>query len=392
MSQRALFLKHLGQTSDFPVGFKVSSAQGIYLYDTDNQRYIDLISGIAVANLGHQHPNVIEAIHRQVDQYTHVMVYGEYIQSPQVRLAHALADTLPDPLSQVFFVNSGSEAVEGAIKLAKRFTGRSRMVSFEHAYHGATVGALSVGGNEKLKRSFRPLMPGVSVLPFGDEQYFEQINDQVAAVIIEVVQGEAGVRKANKSYFKQLKERCEQVGALLIIDEIQTGFGRTGTLWAFEPYDFVPDILLTAKAMGGGMPLGGFIASVRVMGVLKTNPVLGHITTFGGHPVSAAASLASLKVLQEGPLIRQVPQKEQLFLKLLQHPQIKEVRSSGLMIAVELGTFEKVQQVLKKALELGVLSDWFLFCDTAIRIAPPLIISEDEIEYACKLLLQAIGT
>ncbi len=390
ISNRQLFLSNLAQTTDFPLAIEIVKAEGIYLYGPKGERYLDLISGIGVSNVGHCHPKVLAAIHEQVDQYLHVMVYGEYIQSPQTQLAKALVDTLPAGLDNVYLVNSGSEAIEGAMKLAKRYTNRRNLISCTNAYHGSTQGALSIGGNEEFKRGYRPLLPGTSQIFYGSFSDLAKITEDTAAVVIETIQGEAGIRVACTTYFQALRARCTEVGALLILDEIQAGFGRTGTFWAFEQFDIVPDILVCAKGMGGGMPIGAFIANKEVMGVFKSNPLLGHITTFGGHPVSAAASLATLRVLQEEQLIAEVGEKAKLFRSLLIHPQIKAIRNQGLMMALEFESFEVLKPIIDRAIQLGVITDWFLFCDDSMRIAPPLTISLDEIHEACALILQAI--
>jgi len=390
ISNRQLFLSHLAQTTDFPLGIEIIKAEGIYLYGPNGERYLDLISGIGVSNVGHCHPKVVAAIHQQVDQYLHVMVYGEYIQSPQTLLAKALVDTLPPSLDNVYLVNSGSEAIEGAMKLAKRYTNRTNLISCTNAYHGSTQGALSIGGNEEFKRGYRPLLPGTSQIFYGSFSDLEKITKATAAVVLETIQGEAGIRVACTAYFQALQARCQEVGALLILDEIQAGFGRTGTFWAFEQMGVVPDVLVCAKGMGGGMPIGAFIANKEVMGVFKSNPLLGHITTFGGHPVSAAASLATLQVLQEENLIEQVAEKAKLFKSLLIHPQIKAIRNQGLMMALEFESFDVLKPIIDRAIQLGVITDWFLFCDDSMRIAPPLTISLDEIRIACALILQAI--
>lgn len=390
MNNRQLFLKHLGQTSEFPLSLEIERAEGVYMYDKDKKAYLDLISGIGVSSIGHRHPKVIEAIKTQVDKHLHVMVYGEFVTAPQVQLAHAITQTLPNHLDNVFLVNSGSEATEGALKLAKRHTGREKIISFENAYHGSTSGALSVAGDEKLKSPFRPLLPNIHQIGFGAIQDLEKIDKDTAAVIIETVQGEAGVRCATSEYFKALREKCNETGALLIMDEIQCGFGRTGKFWAFDHYDVAPDILLCAKGMGGGMPIGAFISSKAIMHDLTHDPILGHITTFGGHPVSAAASVATVKVLLEENLITSVDEKADQFLSLLQHAKIKEVRNKGLMMAVEFESFEFLDQIIHQLLDDGILSDWFLFCDNSMRIAPPLTITSEEIKMACNKILQAI--
>ena len=390
MNNRNLFLAHLAQTTDFPLAIEVVKAEGVYLYGPNGERYLDLISGIGVSNVGHRHPKVTAAIHQQVDQYLHVMVYGEYIQSPQTLLAKALVDTLPSGLDNVYLVNSGSEAIEGAMKLAKRYTNRRNLISCTNAYHGSTQGALSIGGNEEFKRGYRPLLPGNSQIFYGSFSDLAKITEDTAAVVIETIQGEAGIRVACTTYFQALRARCTEVGALLILDEIQAGFGRTGTFWAFEQFEIVPDILVSAKGMGGGMPIGAFIANKEVMGVFKNNPLLGHITTFGGHPVSAAASLATLRVLQEENLIAQVAEKAKLFKSLLIHPQIKAIRNQGLMMALEFESFDVLKPIIDRAIQLGVITDWFLFCDDSMRIAPPLTITSDQIHEACAIILQAI--
>ncbi|MDW3210939.1 MAG: aspartate aminotransferase family protein [Reichenbachiella sp.] len=390
MNNRQLFFKHLGQTSEFPLSLEIERAEGVYMYDKDNKAYLDLISGIGVSSIGHRHPKVIEAIKTQVDKHLHVMVYGEFVTAPQVQLAHAITETLPNHLNNVFLVNSGSEATEGALKLAKRHTGRKKIISFDNAYHGSTSGALSIAGDEKLKSPFRPLLPDIHQIRFGISEDLDVIDTDTAAVIIETVQGEAGVRCADSAYFVALREKCNETGTLLIMDEIQCGFGRTGKFWAFEHYGVTPDILLCAKGMGGGMPIGAFISSKEIMNVLTHDPILGHITTFGGHPVSAAASLATIKVLQEEKFIASVAEKAELFLSLLKHSKIKEVRSKGLMMAVEFESFEYLDQVIHQLLDEGILSDWFLFCDNSMRIAPPLTITLEEIKMACNKILQAI--
>lgn len=390
VSNRQLFLNHLAQTTDFPLMIEIEKAEGVYMYSPDGKKYIDLISGIGVSNVGHRHPRVVEAIKEQLDKYMHLMVYGEYIQSPQIRLAEALAATLPSQLNSVYLVNSGSEAVEGALKLAKRHTGKPNIISCKNAYHGSSQGALSAGGNEIFKQNFRPLVPGHSQINFGIDEDLEHINRNTAAVLIETVQGEAGIRVADKGYLQALSTQCREVGALLILDEIQAGFGRTGTFWAFEQYDVIPDILVSAKGMGGGMPIGAFISSKSIMDSLKENPILGHITTFGGHPVSAVASLATIQIIREENLLQLVNKKAELFKKHLVHPKIKQIRNKGLMMAVEFESFDVLKPIIDRAIGLGVVTDWFLFCDNSMRIAPPLTIAENEIKEACYLILQAI--
>jgi acetylornithine/succinyldiaminopimelate/putrescine aminotransferase len=389
-TNRQLFQKFLAPTSDSPLALEIVKAKGIYLYDKEGKSYIDLISGIAVSNVGHRNKKIISAIKKQLDKYMHLMVYGEYIQSPQVLLAQALVNsTKTSSLNQVYFTNSGTEAVEGAMKMAKRYTGRTNFISCINAYHGSSQGALSLAGDENFKNSFRPLLPNITHITYGDEEDLVHINNKTAAIIIEIIGGESGVRQASKSYFKALKRRCDETGTLLIVDEIQTGFGRTGTFWAYEEMEIVPDILLTAKGMGGGMPIGAFIANEKLMKSLSFDPVLGHITTFGGHPVNCAASLATLNYIIDENLIADIPPKSQLFKSLLVHPMIKEVRAVGLMIAVEFENFEIIQKIIAKCLKSGLITDWFLFCNNSLRIAPPLIITMKEIKIACKIILQA---
>lgn len=390
MVNRQLFLNHIAQTSQNPLMLEIERAEGIYMYDKNGKSYLDLISGIGVSTIGHRHPKVIKAIKNQVDKYLHLMVYGEFVDTPQIKLANAIINTLPDNLDNVFLVNSGSEAVEGAIKLAKRYTGRSEIISFENAYHGSTSGALSICGNENLKNNYRPLIPGNKILPFNKLESLESITEKTAIVVIEPIQGEAGIRVADKSYIQALRKKCEDLSVLLLFDEIQTGFGRTGKFWALEHYDVQPDILLCAKGMGGGMPIGIFISSKEIMQVLTHNPALGHITTFGGHPVSCVASYETLKVILEEKLMAEISEKKNLFHSLLKHDKIKEVRSKGLMLAIEFQSFKVLKPILKKLLDFGILSDWFLFCDNAMRIAPPLTITQEQIKWVCDRIIKAI--
>lgn len=391
LSHKQLFLLNTAQTSDFPRLLEIEKAEGCYLIDPSGKKYLDLVSGFAVSNLGHRHPKVIEAIKNQLDKYLHVTVYGEYIQAPQVLFAEKLNAVLPENLSSVYFTNSGAEATEGALKLAKKYTNRSQIISFHDAYHGSTHGALSVMGNEYYKQAYRPLLPDIQFIKLNSLPDLEQITFETAAVILEAIQGEAGVRIPEMEYLRALRRKCNETGALLIFDEIQTGFGRTGKLFAFENFGVVPDILLLAKGMGGGMPIGAFISSKEKMDVLKDNPILGHITTFGGHPVSCAAGLASLETILEENLIDGVEEKEQLFRSLLKHPKIKEIRGKGLMLSIQLDNFAQVEAVSKACVENGVIIDWFLHCDTAMRIAPPLIITQDEIKFASEVILGAIS-
>jgi len=390
IDQRQLFLQHVAQTSPAPIGLEPERAEGMYIYTKDERRYMDLIAGISVSNVGHCHPKIVAAVQEQAAKYMHLMVYGEYIQSPQVLFAQALTKLLPSSLNTVYFVNSGSEANEGALKLAKRATGRTEIISFVNAYHGSSHGALSVIGDESFRNSFRPLLPDVRHLRFNSFDDLQQITNRTACVLIEPIQGEAGVRVPQNNFLQALQNRCKEVGALLIFDEVQTGFGRTGEWFASLRYGVTPDIITFAKGMGGGMPIGAFVASQELMTVLQTNPILGHITTFGGHPVSCAAALASLNVLQDENLIAKVEEKSALFKQLLKHKLIKEIRGEGLLLAVELGDAALVQKVIASILQKGIIVDWFLFCDTALRIAPPLIISPTEIREACGTILNAM--
>ena len=390
ISNKQLFLQNNAQTSTSPNLLEIERAEGLYLYDKNGKSYIDLVSGFAVSNIGHRHPKVISAIKAQLDKYLHLTVYGEFVQTPMVLFAKKLVEVLPDSLNNVYFVNSGAEATEGALKLAKKYTGRSGIISCYNSYHGSTHGALSVMGNEQFKQGYRPLLPGVQFIHFNEEADLALITEDTACVIIETLQGEAGIRVASQGFMLKLRNRCTEVGALLILDEIQAAFGRTGTLFAFEDYGIVPDILLLAKALGGGMPLGAFIANKEVMGVLKENPILGHITTFGGHPVSCSAGLASLEVILEENLVAAVHQKGELFRSLLVHPLIKEIRGKGLMLGMQLDSFAQVEKVSQLCNERGVVIDWFLHCETAMRIAPPLIIKEEEIRMVCAVILEAL--
>jgi len=390
MNTRQLFQQHVAQTSPAPVGLEIVAASGNYLYDVDSKKYLDLIGGISVCNIGHCHPEVVKAIKLQAEQYLHVMVFGELIQSPQVKYAELLAKHLPLSLNCVYFTNSGTEATEGAIKLARRVTGRTDIISCNNAYHGNTLGSLSVMGSEYWRNAFRPLMPGVWRYDYNSNELIDAINQHTACVIIETIQGEAGVIAPELSWLQQLRKKCTDTGTLLIMDEIQCGFGRTGKLWGFEHYDIVPDIILLGKALGGGMPLGAFVSSTELMSTLTSNPVLGHITTFGGHPVCCAAGMAAFHVLLNEQLTETVTAKEKLFHALLVHPAIKAIRSKGLLIAVELESADKVMQVLSACLAKGLFSDWFLFAANCIRIAPPLTISEEEIKIACDIILSCL--
>lgn len=391
LTNRQLFLLNVAQTSNSPRLLEIERAEGLYLYDGQGKAYLDLVSGFAVSNTGHRHPKIVQAIKDQVDLYMHLSVYGEFVQTPQVKLAEKITSLLPQQLNSVYFVNSGTEATEGAMKLAKRFTGRSEIISCKNSYHGSSQGALSLMGNEEYKQAYRPLLPGIKFISFNKQQDLEQITTETAAVIVETIQGEAGIRVPDPEYMLLLRHKCWQTKTLLILDEIQSGLGRTGRLFAFEHFNIVPDILLTAKAFGGGMPLGAFIAPKNIMDALKENPILGHITTFGGHPVCCAAGLASLEVVLEKNLMKAVPEKESLFRELLQHKEIKEVRGKGLMLAIQLSNFNQVESASKRCVENGIIVDWFLHCGTALRIAPPLTISSKEIKKACEVILEAIN-
>lgn len=390
MDLRQLFLQHVAQTSPAPVGLHITHAEGCILTDADGREYIDLIGGISVCNIGHRHPAVVQAIKDQADAYLHIMVYGELVQSPQVRYAEALANALPAPIDSIYFTNSGAEATEGAIKLARRVTGRPGIIACHNSYHGATLGALSVMGDEYWRNAFRPLLPGVDHYAYNSQELVDAIGPHTACVILETVQGEAGAKAPDLAWLQAVREKCTRTGTLLVLDEIQCGFGRTGTLWGFDHYNVVPDVVLLGKALGGGMPLGAFAASYAHLQQLTHQPVLGHITTFGGHPVCCAAGLAAFGVLQSERLAQQVPAKEKLFRDLLQHPAIKNTYSKGLLMAVELRDNQAVMDTLQRALAKGVFSDWFLFAPNCLRIAPPLTISEEEIRKACAILLDCL--
>lgn len=387
ISNRELFLRNMGQTSVMPYMLEIVSASGIYLTDVSGKQYIDLISGVSVSNLGHNNSEIIEAITKQLHQHMHLMVYGEFIVNTQTLLAEKLCSLLPEDLNSVYYVNSGSEAIEAALKLAKRHTGRSGVISFRNAYHGSSAGALSICGNEDFKNSFRPLVPDIHIAAINTTGTLNYIDHNTACVVIEPVQAEAGVFEIEAQFMRKLREQCTRNQCLLIFDEIQTGFGRTGSLFAFEHYNIVPDVLCLAKAFGGGMPLGGIVANKTVMDCFMDNPPLGHITTFGGHPVSCAAALASLEILSTSKLYLSVYGKEQLFRKLLKHWLIKEIRGKGLLLAVDIGSGDRVNAFIRKALNNGIISDGFIFYDSAFRIAPPLNISPEEIEKACRLIL-----
>ncbi len=390
MNNRELFLRHVGQTSEAPLCLNIVKAEGSKMWDVDGKEYIDLIAGISVCNVGHRHPDVVAAIKKQADEYLHIMVYGEFVENPQVHYAKKLTEHLPENLNSVFFTASGSEATEGAMKLAKRFTGRTSMVSFKNSYHGSTQGALSVMGSEYWQQAFRPLLPGIVQLNYNSFDDLHAIDENTACVIAETIQAEAGVNMPDINWLRALREKCTATGTLLVLDEIQCGFGRNGTLWAFEQFGIVPDILLLGKALGGGMPLGAFVADKKIMDSFTHHPVLGHINTFGGHPVSCAAGLAAFNYLINENIVAAVKDKETLFLDLLAHRKINKVNSAGLMIAVWFDDFETNKKIIDASIEEGVFTDWFLFASNALRIAPPLNISDDEIEYACKKITEIL--
>lgn len=387
---KEIFLNNLAQTTPFPFLLPIERAEGIYLYTPDGKRYTDLISGVSVSNLGHSHPKIIDAVKTQVDKHMHVMVFGEFIQSPSNLLAKKITSLLPKKLNCCYFTNSGTEANEGALKLAKRFTGRTEIVSFNKSYHGSTHGSMSVSGNEIKKKAFRPLLPDVRFIEFNNADDLKYITQKTACVIMETIQGDAGVRIPSKTFMQSLRNKCTETGTLLILDEIQCGMGRTGTLFAFEQFGIVPDILTIAKAFGGGLPIGSFIASKAIMNCLTHDPMLGHITTFGGNPVCCAAALASLEILEEEKVLEQVEAKGKLFEQLLKHPKIKAIRRIGLMLAIDFETESEVASIVKKSLEDGVICFWFLSHPNSFRIAPPLIITEDQIKESCDIILNAI--
>ena len=391
---RKQFLAHVAQTSPSPMLVGVERAEGVFFYTPEGKRYYDLVAGVSVSNVGHGNPAVVAAVQEQAARYMHVMVYGELIESPQVRYAARIAGLLPGALDSVYFVNSGAEAVEGALKLAKRATGRTELISMRRAYHGSTHGAMSMMGapeGEEWKNAFRPLLPDTQAIAFNDFADLDRITHRTAAVLAEPVQGEAGVRPPVPGYLEALRRRCDEVGALLIFDEIQTGMGRTGAMFAMQRYGVVPDIVCLAKALGGGMPLGAFVAPHAVMETLQSDPTLGHITTFGGHPVCCAAGLAALEYLLEHHVVEEVEAKGALYEELLRdHPAVREIRRSGLLLAVELGNSERLYRIMERFKEIGILSDWFLYCDTAFRISPPLIITEPEIRESAALIRQAL--
>ncbi len=385
------FFKYQAQTTQFAAGFEVEKAEGSYIYGKDGRKYLDFVAGVSANTLGHSHPKIVEAIKTQAEKYLHVMVYGEYAQEMPVKLCHLLAEATPDPLEVTYLVNSGAEAIDGSLKLAKRYTGREEIVSFKNSYHGNTHGALSVSGNEYHKREFRPLLPMVTFIGFNDEKDLEKITEKTACVIMETIQGAAGFLVPANDYLKKLKARCEEVGALLILDEIQPGFGRTGKLFAFEHYGIVPDILVMGKGMGGGVPVGAFMSSREIMETLSHSPKLGHITTFGGNPLIAASSYATLKEVLESGLMDEVDEKEKLFRKLLVHPKIKNINGRGLMLAVNLGSPEYTLDVAKRCMEKGLVVFWQLYRNEYLRISPPLTLSFDEIREGCGIILEVLN-
>lgn len=384
------FFNHVGQTSPFPIALEVEKAEGVYIYDIYGNKYIDMISGIAVSSLGHGNREIVSAIKDQAERYIHTMVYGEHVQSPQVEYATKLTSLLPENLNSVFYTNSGSEAVEGAMKLAKRYTGRYEIIACRNGYHGNTHGSQSLMDREYLSQSYRPFVPGIKFIDYDNIQSLDLITNKTAAVITEVIQGDIGVKIASQEFMDALRNKCDQTGTLLVFDEIQTGFGRTGKLFAFEHYAVIPDVLLIAKAMAGGMPAGALISDKEILNSFTENPILGFISTFGGHPVSLAAACAALEILTTGTIIESVFAKENLIRKLLVHPLIKEIRSKGLLMAIDFQNSDIVKNIMKKAQSKGVLVDWFLYNDECIRLAPPLVISESEIEKACAILLETL--
>lgn len=384
------FFNFQAQTTQFAAGFEVERAEGSYIYGKNGKKYLDFVAGVSANTLGHSHPKIIDAIKNQADKYLHVMVYGEYAQENPVALCKLLAENTPEPLEVTYLVNSGAEAIDGALKLAKRFTGREEIISFKNSYHGNTHGALSVSGNEYHKREFRPLLPLVDFVGFNEEKDLEKITDKTACVILETIQGAAGFLLPQENYLKKLKKKCEEVGALLILDEIQPGFGRTGKLFAFEHFGIVPDILVMGKGMGGGVPVGAFMSSKKIMESLSHSPKLGHITTFGGNPLIAAASLATLKEVLESNLMVEIAEKEQLFRSLLVHPKIKNINGKGLMLAVNLGSPEFTLEVAKRCMENGLVVFWQLYRNEFLRISPPLNLSLEEIKEGCEIILKVL--
>ena len=392
MSKKDDFFKqHLAQTTPFPFGIKVDYAKGSYIYDTQGKAYLDLISGIAVSALGHGHPKILEAIKTQSEKHLHVMVYGEFEQKAQNDLATELLKTVPKSINSFYFVNSGTEAIEAALKLAKRVTVKGEIIAFNQAYHGSTHGSLSLSSNEKKRAPFEPLLPNVKHIELNNFEHLNDISEESACVILETIQGDAGVRFPTKEYLQALRKKCDETCTLLIFDEIQCGMGRTGKMWAFEHYNVIPDVLVAGKALGGGMPIGCLMSDRKLMLQFSENPMLGHITTFGGHPLVCATAAAGLKVIQEERLLKAIPAKAKLFEKLLQHEEIKEVRQLGLMLAIELENEDKVQQIVLKGLDHGILLFWFLSTPNAFRLAPPLNISEKEIKEGCQIIIELLN-
>lgn len=392
MDNKEIFFTHQAQTTPFPIGLEIERAEDLFIYDTNGKAYYDMVSGLAVTNIGHRHPKVVEAIKNQVDKHLHVMPYGEFVQTPQSQLAQKLNAILPSNLTSSYFVNSGAEAVEGALKLAKRYTGRQEIIACHKSYHGSTHGALSVSGNPVKQSAFKPLLPSVNFIQFGEISDLSLITEKTACVIIETVQGDAGVRIASQAYMTALREKCTETGTLLILDEIQTGFGRTGRFFAFEHYTISPDILCIAKALGGGMPIGAFVSSKEIMDCLTNNPMLGHITTFGGHPVNCAAAVANIKVIEEENLIEGVKEKGEMMKQLLSHPIVKEIRQIGLMLAIDLENDDITQQVVEGCMEKGIITFWFLSCPASFRLAPPLTISSEELKTVCNSICEVFDS
>ncbi len=388
---RSLFYQHCAQTSPTPLELEIIKAEGVYLFDQNHKKYIDLISGISVSNVGHCHPKVVKAIHEQVDKYMHLMVYGEYIYSPQVKLAKKLSSILPSHLNTTYFVNSGSEAIEGAIKLARKHTQRSELISCNNAYHGSTLGALSIMGNEEYKNSFQPLIPSTKLIRFGEIEDISLITKHTAAIVIESVQAEAGIRQAKPEFWQKLQQKCAETGTLIICDEIQTGIGRTGKMFGFQYANFSPDIITLAKGFGGGLPIGAFVTSSKIMSSFTNNPILGHISTFGGNPVTTVAALATLEVIEEENILPSIPQKADLFKKYLEKaPHVIDFRQAGLFMALEFDSFETNKKIIDICLSKGLITDWFLFDSKSMRIAPPLTISIEEIEISCKIIMDVL--